>query len=245
MKHVQYEILSFARPETKPEAPWKIRLWARIFGKQIETEYLWNYYKRESESRIPFYLPYLFIREIFYYLKRYGEIPKSKISMVLIDGEDARTDYFLYEFLEELNDLTIITDRKEYFESLQERAFQELGLLIELFYPWQEKHLNGNFVWDFTTQMQRADCYPKDSVCFLPHKKEWKIQETLRHCENVTAFFVDAVELKGYLISPGFAECFLVSKKSGFRKSRCSELAKWCKNEGWKIKLKARNPEKP
>lgn len=242
MKNFQYELIGLANPKTKPEVPWKIRLRSKFFGKQIETEYLWNYYKRESAERVPFYLPYLFMKELFYYLKRYGEIPKSKISMILVDGGDSRIDYFLYEFLEELNDLTIITDRKEYFESLQERSFQELGLIIDLIYPWQEKRLKGNFVWDFTTQLQKADCYPKDSICFLPHKKEWKVQDILNDGENITVFFIENVKIRGYFVPSGLAECFLVPKMLGFRKSRCEELAKWCKNEGWRIKLKARKP---
>lgn len=245
MKNFQYELVRIAHPQTKPEVPWKIRLRAKFFGKQIETEYIWNYYKRESESRIPFYLPYLFMKDIFYYLKRYGQIPKSKISMILVDGGDSRIDYFLYEFLEELNDLTIITDRKEYFENLQERSFQELGLMIDLIYPWQEKRLKGNFVWDFTTHLQKTDCYPKGSICFLPHKKEWKVRELLRDGEDITVFFIENVKIKGGFVSPGLAECILVPKKFMFRKSRCKELSKWCQNEGWQIKLKGRKPEKP
>jgi len=165
--------------------------------------------------------------------------------MVLIDGLDERIDYFLFEFLEKLNYLTIVTERKEYFEGLQERAFQELGLLIDLVRPWEEKNLQGNMVWDFTSQLQRGDCYPEGSICFMPHKKEWKIREQFSECRDVTVVTVKNVEIKEQCMLPTLAETMLVPKNFPFRKSRLEELRRWCKNEKWKVKLKARTLEKP
>ncbi len=239
------EIAKLVRPETLPEIPRKIRWRARFFGKQIINEYYQEYYERESISRIPFYIPYLFMREHFDYLRRYGRLPRHQIGMVLIDGGDERTDYFLCEFLEELNFLTIVTERKEYFESLQERAFQELGLLIDLVRPWETKKLQGNLVWDFTTVMQTADCYPKNSICFMPHKKEWKIQEQLKGSEDITVVYLKNVEMKELCILPSLAETMLVPKEFPFRKSRCEDLREWCKGQKWRVKLKARTLEKP
>ena len=238
-------IMESARPETLPEVPGKIRWKARFLGKHIIKMYYQEYYERESVRRIPFYLPYLFMQEHFDYLRRYGKIPRHQISMVLIDGLDERIDYFLFEFLEKLNYLTIVTERKEYFEGLQERAFQELGLLIDLVRPWEEKNLQGNMVWDFTSQLQRGDCYPEGSICFMPHKKEWKIREQFSECRDVTVVTVKNVEIKEQCMLPTLAETMLVPKNFPFRKSRLEELRRWCKNEKWKVKLKARTLEKP
>ena len=239
------KIIELARTETLPEVPVKIRWKAKFFGKHIIKTYYQEYYERESGKRMPFYLPYLFMQEHFDYLRRYGRIPRHQISMVLIDGMDERIDYFLYEFLEKLNYLTIVTERKEYFEGLQERAFQELGLLIDLVRPWEEKNLRGNMVWDFTDRLQRADCYPEGSLCFMPHKKEWKIKELLSECKNMTVVSIKNVEIKETCILPALAETMLVPKNFPFRKSRLEELRRWCKEEKWKVKLKARTLEKP
>ena len=151
------ELLEIARPETRPKLTWKVRWKAKLFGKQKILEYLWNYYERESEHRLPFYIPYIYMKDCFEYLRRYAKIQKSKICMIIIDDGDYRTEYFLNEFLETLNYLTIITNRREYFERLQETAFQEMGLLIDLVLPWEEKKLQGNLVWDFTESIQKAD----------------------------------------------------------------------------------------
>ena len=245
MEHPNLDITKLARQETLPDIPRKIRWKARFFGKQVISDYLWNYYERESEMRVPFYLPYIYVKENFDYLRRYGRIPRNQISLVLIDGNDERIDYFLFEFLQELNFLTIVTDRKEYFEGLQERAFQELGLIIDLIRPWEEKNLCGNLVWDFTENLQRSDCYPDGSICFMPHKKEWKIRETLKSCGKITAAVVKNVETNGECIFPDLAETLLVPRNFPFRKSRCEELQKWCKKQKWNVKMRAWSLEKP
>ena len=242
MEHLRLEIVKLARAETMPEIPRKIRWRAKLFGRHQIEAYLRAYYERESRHRVPFYLPNIYMRESFDYLRRYAAIPRNQISMVLIDGSDERIDAFLYEFLGELNFLTIVTDRKEYFESLQERAFQELGLIIDLVRPWEEKNLRGNMVWDFTEILQSTDCYPQGSICFMPHKKEWKIRELLSTCKNITAVWIKNVEIEDQCILPSLAETLLVPEKFPFRKSRCEDLRQWCKIQKWVVKLKAINP---
>ena len=245
MRQFQKEILECARPETKPEIPRKLYWKAKIFGKQHLSEYLWNYYERESENRIPFYLPCIFMQECFDYLRRYGKIPKKQISMVLIDDDDARTDYFLTMFLGELNYLTIVTDRMKYFEGLQERAFQELGLLIDLVHSWEDKNLQGNLVWDFSYKFQKADCYPKGSICFLPHKREWKLQEMLKGCPNQQLLTLGGVVTQQKMISASLAESLLAPSDFPFRETRCQKLKDWCKSKKWNVKIKVQTLEKP
>ena len=243
MEELKRKLPDLIRSETKPEMPRMLRWKARFLGDKILRDFLWEYYAEEARKRSPYYLPYIFMKEHFEYLRRYGEIPKRQISMILIDDDDLRTDYFLYAFLEELNYLTIITGRIEYFIGLQERAFQELGLLIELVLPWEEKCLQGNLVWDFTERIQRADCYPEGSICFLPHKKEWKIQDLVNTVPNVCAIGLKQVEAEGVCLTPEMAECFLAAKNFPFRKGRCEELRQWCKIRNWKVKLVAEKPK--
>ena len=245
MRQFQKEILKSARSETFPEIPRKLRWRAHIFGKQIITEYLWNYYERESKERIPFYLPYIYQKECFDFLRRYGKIPKKQINMILIDDGDFRTDYFLMNYLEMLNYVTIVTDRKEYFEGLQERAFQELGLLIDVIHSWEEKNLQGNLVWDFYYKLQNVNCYPEGSVCFLPHKKEWKIKELRAHNAKITTITLAAVKVREEMMCPAFAESILVPSEFPFRESRCQELRNWCIQQRWQLKMKVQKPEKP
>lgn len=232
-----------ARTETIPEIPKKIKWRAKLFGEHHKREYLEAYYRKASEKREIYYLPYLNLKENFDYLRRYAGIPRKEISMVLIDGNDGRIDYFISRFLEELNDLTIITGRKHYFEGFADRAFQELGLLIELIQPWEEKKLWGNLVWDFTKEVQKQDCYPKDAVCFAPHKKEGRFAELLRECPVSAAVTLVEVTAGGIAISPELAETLLVPKYFPFRESRCEELGKWCREQKWSIKMKAVKPE--
>ena len=245
MTNFQIELLKSARPETTPELPRKLYWKAKFFGKQAISEFIWNYYRRESESRVPFYLPYIYMKENFDYLRRYAQIPKKQINMVLIDDDDARTDYFLTAFLGELNYVIIVTDRVKYFESLQERAFQELGLLIDLVHSWEDKNLYGNLVWDFSEKIQKADCYPKGSICFAPHKKEGKIEELVKSCPEVTVITPAAVETMFGTLSSSMAECLLVPPAFPFRQTRCEDLKMWCARKQWKVKMRVQKGEKP
>ena len=245
MRHFQKELIKSARPETLPEIPRNLRWKAKFFGKQAMTDYLWNYYERESEKRVPFYLPYIYMTGCFDYLRRYGQIPKKRIQMVLIDDGDFRTDYFLKNYLEEFNYLTLVTERKEYFESLQERAFQELGLLIDLFYPWEKKILQGNLVWDFSRQLQKEDCYPEGSVCFLPHKDQWNVQEVKKYCHGIQVIYMGGMETPQGILDVTLAECLLVPADFPFRESRCKDLKIWCKEKQWRAKMKVETLEKP
>ena len=238
------KLLPYARKETLPKIPMNIRRKAKFFGKRMISDYIGNYYKRESEGRIPFYLPYIYLQENFSYLRRYAGIPQSSILLVLIDGGDGRTDYFLETFLGKLNFLTIVTERKKYFESLQERAFQELGLIIELVQPWESANISGNMVWDFTKNIQCSGCYPKGSICFAPHKKEWKLKELLKTCEDLTVVSIKYVKIKDVCLSPSLGESLLVPANFPFRKSRLEELQSWCRQQKWCIKMKVWNPEK-
>ena len=238
MEYEVKELLKNVRPETRPLIPKKVWWKAKIFGQQVIKEYLWNYYKRESEYRVPFYLPSIFLKECMQYLCRVGKIPKDRLQAVLIDGEDFRIDYFLSRYLEQFQYVTIITDRQEYFKSLEERAFQELGLLVDFVHSWEEKQLTGNLVWDFSETIQKSDCYPEGSVCFLPYKREWKQNEIQNSVPNITIVKIQCVKANGMELSPGLAESMLVPSGITFRASRCEMLRKWCEKQKWRIKLK-------
>lgn len=239
MDDFQKKLPMLAREETRPEIPAKVRFYARFFGKQQRLEYLSNYYAEQAVKRTPFYLPCIYMKEEFQYLCRYKGIPKRQVSAVLIDAGDARSDYFLYAFLETLNYLTIITERREYFAGLAERAFQELGLLVDLVCLWEKKELCGNLVWDFSRKLQGADCYPEESICFAPCKSRREIAELLESCPTVTAAGAPSIIIGPYELSASMAEGLLVPDQFPFRKSRCEELRKWCIESGWHIKMGA------
>ena len=213
----------------------------RLFRKKR----LQNDCERESEERVPFYLPCIYMKEIFDYLRRSAQIPKKQINVVLIDGNDARTDYFLTAFLGELNYLTIVTDRMKYFEGLQERAFQELGLLIDLVHSWEEKNLQGNLVWDFSENLQKEDCYPEGSFCFVSHKEEWKVKKLRSVCPQITVVTFAAVETPEGSICPSMAENLLVPAGFPFRETRCQDLKMWCGKKKWMVKMNVQKGEKP
>lgn len=228
---------ALAREETRPAIPAGVRWKAYLFGRQKLSGYLWNYYREEAQNRRPFYLPCIYMREEFNYLRRYARIARKQVSAVLVDGNDARSDYFLQEFLGQLNYLTIVSERKAYFEGLAERAFQELGLLIDLVFPWEEKALDGNLVWDLSNDIQKEKCYPAGSICFVPSKSEKQCQELKKRCPKIIAAGAPKVLIGTWELPAALAETLLVPKDFPFRQSRCAELRRWCADSGWHISM--------
>ena len=100
-------------------------------------------------------------------------------------------------------------------------------------------------MWDFTDTIQKNDCYPKGSICFLPHKKEWKVKDLLESVPNITTVSLKCIEAAGACITPTLAESLLIPWGMRFRKSRCEEVKRWCKMKNLKLKLKAETLEKP
>ncbi len=225
-------LLALAQKDTLPEIPWKIRWKSRFFGNETVVNYLWDYYTGEAEGRIPFYLPYIYRREGYDYLRRSAGLAKKEVTLILIDNGDARTDYLLCEFLEELNYLTIVTERREYFSGFADRAFQELGLLVDLYLPWQAKQLNGNLVWDLTAAVQTPGCYPEGSVCLIPHKTRQQKQELESLCRKCTFLMLQSCRSSGTLIPASLAETLLVPPYLPFRAGRCEMLKEKCIFQG-------------
>ena len=110
--------------------------------------------------------------------------------------------------------------------------------MVDFVHSWEEKQLTGNLVWDFSEMIQKSDCYPEGSVCFLPYKMEWKQNEIQSSVPNITIVKIQCVKANGMELSPGLAESMLVPSDITFRASRCEMLRKWCEKQKWRIKLK-------
>lgn len=235
MKEYQKEILKMAEKDTLPKLPKKFWKFQRWFSQEYFWEYLWNYYMEESKGRRPFYLPYLYLREEQDFLRRTGQMALEEIHLVIIDSEDERCGYLLQELLWKLNYLTILTNRKKYFEGLKNRAFQEMGLIIELYYPWQEKHVYGNLIWDLTDKLQPKDCYPSGSICFMPHKSQVQKEILGEQCPDTRFFLMPDILWRDQKLTANFAEALSVPCYFPFRESRCEDLKIKSRNCHWKL----------
>lgn len=140
--------------------------------------------------------PYLvdFARIFFGVIREKGLNP-AKVEVIVFDeGEDEHQPFerigvqdVLNQLRDDINALTIFTDRPQYFEKFAEQAYEENGLLV-IMKPkreqcravWQKADDSTCVVLDFEWN---GACYrPDNGACkgYIPiHKKAWEMRENL------------------------------------------------------------------
>ncbi len=105
----------------------------------------------------------------FLYLKKLVEIGREKLrieekdmKLVIIDSGDKRIEHVLELFINNLNYLTIITNREEYFTGFRDMIYDTTGLVVEFEELPLKNHIDGNIIIDLD-----SDCYK--SYNFFPY----------------------------------------------------------------------------
>lgn len=99
---------------------------------------------------------------IFMQLLRERKIPKKEMKLVCMDRPDLDILGLLEKWKTDLNFLTIVTDRPEYYGEFADRMFEETGLLVSFFTRPLSRQLYGNLVLDFGRSGEKEYLfYPK------------------------------------------------------------------------------------
>lgn len=96
---------------------------------------------------------------IFMQLLRERKIPKKEMKLVCMDRPDLDILGLLEKWETDLNFLTIVTDRPEYYREFADRLFEETGLLVSFFVRPLSQQLYGNLVLDFGRSGEREYLY--------------------------------------------------------------------------------------
>ncbi len=118
-------------------------------------------------------------------LKKRG-IPCQKLELVIIDAEHDRDEddndieNVLYELVQQLNYLMLVTDRPEKYEDFMDMAYEENGLIVQRISKTAGKHARGNLVMDFERSTGICTENMKSGIVYLPvYKRPWEIGENL------------------------------------------------------------------
>lgn len=88
-------------------------------------------YIQKEKSFYPFFL--LYIEEALQIILRKERMAKKDAHMIIVDNPREEYTVFLLELLDnEVNYLTIVTDRPGYFQEYQTYAYEEMGLLVQV-----------------------------------------------------------------------------------------------------------------
>lgn len=155
--------------------------------------------------------PYLvdFAPVFFSIIKEKGINP-AKTELIIFDEETEESNPFeqadvldvLNQLRENINSLTIYTDRQEYFFEFTERAYEENGLVTTIM-PKKEKKWVGRsdseesfkIILDFEWSGQCYHLGRVENCGYIPiHKKPWEVRENL---DIVVPFGYNTVIVKG------------------------------------------------
>lgn len=111
-------------------------------------------------------LPYLFFDEILKDIRRKHRISKREMKLVMIDEESVNLEALLSSFIQELNFLTIITDRTEQFQNYIDYLYEETGLMVSVLATEDAQMMHGNIIVDFKKELNKklVRVYPEDAV---------------------------------------------------------------------------------
>lgn len=117
------------------------------------------------------YLELIFIKEIVEHIRLLRGIRKKFLHVVVVDGNEAVTNYVLHMVYNETNYLSLITDRPEEFRQFFDEVYEETGLIIQTIFPQQEIQRESQIILDLRKGLV-------DTVDWKPLNNVYRIEET-------------------------------------------------------------------
>lgn len=113
------------------------------------------------------FLMYLYIKEILEKVMRMHSIARKRIKIIVIDSKELQTEYLLNEIKEDLNYLTLVTDRPEYFKTYIENLYEESGLLISLINKPLSSPVEGNIIINLDNKQDKNYRYFEEKGVYI------------------------------------------------------------------------------
>ena len=110
-------------------------------------------------------LPYLMIREGTEWICNRHHIDRRGFQPVVVDSGDSDTEYVLAQIGQDLNFLTILTSRPEFFEEYVEQLYAQTGLMASVLTKPLYGQIQGNVVLDLNKAADRDyRYYPQNAI---------------------------------------------------------------------------------
>lgn len=119
------------------------------FSKYIEVIF------KEYFSSYQSILLYIMFKDILINICGEMSIEEKDLKILIIDSEDRRTEYMIESIVDDINYLTIITKRPEYFQGYIDMIYDTKGLVIQLEEDITKNELEGNVVIDLSKESYR------------------------------------------------------------------------------------------
>ncbi|WP_167955427.1 hypothetical protein [Anaerosporobacter faecicola] len=135
---------------------------------------------KEKIERERTLLKYLYLSQIIKENKKRLVIQDKDVKLVIIDSGDKRVEHVLERFSENLNSLTIITDREEYFASFREMIYDTTGLVVEVEGLQVRNHIEGNIIIDLCSESYKLYNFFPHGACVIDVNSSSKKRQYLQ-----------------------------------------------------------------
>jgi len=149
--------------ETLEENYIKMFLEKIITNNEIEYLYVAPHLQKllymNEEEHTPYYgsiFLYIMFPQIFEQMLEESKIDRKEMRLAIVDSGDRKIEYILELLVYDLNYLTIITKRPEYFNEFVDIIYDNTGLLIEIISDEELQEIKGNVVIDLTNQYHKV-----------------------------------------------------------------------------------------
>lgn len=134
-------------------------------------------------------LPYLMIREGTEWICNRHHIDRRGFQPVVVDSGDSDTEYVLAQIGQDLNFLTILTSRPEFFEDYVEQLYAQTGLMASVLTKPLYGQIQGNVVLDLNKAADRDyRYYPQNAIVLELTGMEKKRRDIMAKRRDITFY---------------------------------------------------------
>lgn len=124
-------------------------------------------YRPESFGDHGWLLKYLVFPDLVERIREKYNIESKDLNLVMIDSGDRKIQFLLEVLIEDLNRLTIVTDRPQHFDKFVDAVYEDSGLMVELVTDPIEEVIRGNIIVDMRRESQKLYRFFEDSAIVI------------------------------------------------------------------------------
>lgn len=125
-------------------------------------------------------IKFIYLRELVYIGRERLHIEEKDMKLVVIDSMDKRIEHVLEQFISNLNYLTIITKREEYFTGFRDMIYDTAGLVVECEELPLKSHIEGNIIIDLDSESYKNYNFFPYGACVIDVNSSAKKRQYLQ-----------------------------------------------------------------
>lgn len=169
-----------------------------------------NHERAERERSL---IKFLYLRQLVVIAREKLHIEEKDMKLVIIDSHDKRIEHVLEQFVCNLNYLTIITNREEYFDGFRDMIYDTTGLVVEFEELPLKDHIEGNIIIDLDSESYKSyNFFPYGSCVVDVNSSAKKRQYLQERRKDLTIIYDVDLMYQGNIIKKDMMVSYLRAK---------------------------------